>query len=106
MKKPTRLNFPELYDTLKPIDKLALILFADDAAKGVMSVVKTGYGNNSLTALSYAGLVQAKQGVGEFPVVTYITSRGTAFVVYLKGRTSIEELATQLPERILRKMKG
>lgn len=105
MKKPTLLPFPELYATLKPIDKLALILFADDMEKGINSVVKTGYGNNSLTALSYAGLVMARQDVGEFPVVVLISKRGVLFTEFVKKHTTIEELAAMLPDRVLRKMR-
>lgn len=106
MKKRTLVPFPELYGLLKPIDKLALILFDDDLAKGVNSVVKTGYGSNSLTVLSYAGLVMARQDVGEFPVVIMITARGVKFVEYLKRYTTIDELAAQLPERVLRRMRS
>jgi len=104
MRKPTQLTFDKLYDTLKPLDKLAMRCFWDDACKGIKSVVKTGYGNNSLTALSYAGLVIASQRVGEYPVVQNVTLRGVHFMDYMRVRTTMDELAQQLPRQLKEKL--
>lgn len=103
MKKPTHAPFAELYERLKPLDKLALILFLDDQEKGIKSVVKTRFADNSLTTLSYAGLAFASQKRDEFPVVEMITPRGVNFARYIKMHTTIEELAAQLPDGIMNK---
>lgn len=106
MKKRTLLPFPELYSRLKPIDKLALILFVDDMELGINSEVKTRFADNSLTALSYAGLVMATQEPHQFPKVKTVTARGLKFNAYIKQHTTVEELASQLPDKIMKRMRG
>lgn len=105
MKQRIHVPFSDLYARLKPLDKMALLYFISELQKGVKPVIRTRYGDNAAIALSYAGLIFVKQENGQAPFVSYVTSRGMAFSKHIRAKTTVEELANQLPDDAKKKLR-
>jgi len=105
MKREAPLPLSELYRRMSPLDKLALLYFVDEMRKGRQPSVTTRYGHNAAIVLSYSHLVHVRQTGDNPPRIVYITSRGMAMSKHILAKTTTEELASQLPEDVRKKMR-